>query len=69
MDSHRRSVSSSNDRVGDLRPKAGLTLYRLVFGQPRQEDLPGFLGQASPAPRADLDGLTLPLAPPEDCGH
>jgi|APIni6443716594_1056825.scaffolds.fasta_scaffold466672_2 hypothetical protein len=48
MDAHRRSVNSSNERVGDLRPKAGLALYRLVFGEPRQEDLLAFLGQASP---------------------
>jgi hypothetical protein len=66
MDAHRRSVNSSNERVGDLLPKAGLTLYRLVFGQPRQEDLLAFLGQASPETCADLDGLTLSLAPPED---
>ena len=64
MDSYRRSVNSSHEHVGGLRPKIGLTLYRLVFGQPRQEDLLVFLGQASPETRAGLDGLILSLAPP-----
>ena len=46
------------------RLKTGLALYRLVFGQPRQEDLLAFLGQAPPEFRAGLNELTLSLAPP-----
>ncbi len=64
MDSYRRSVKSSHEHVGGLRPKIGLALNRLVFGQPRQEDLLILLEQASPETRAGLDGLILSLAPP-----
>lgn len=54
----------SRDAAHLKRLKTGLALYRLVFGQPRQEDLLAFLGQASVQSLADLDDLVLSLAPP-----
>ena len=56
-------VAFSRDVAQVKRLKTGLALYRLVFGQPRQEDLLAFLGQVSPETRADLDDLILSLAP------
>ena len=44
--------------------KRSLAAYRLVFGQPRQEDLIAFLDRvAKDRPDIDLDSLTLDLSP------
>jgi hypothetical protein len=54
----------SRDAAQLDRLKIGLALYRLVFGQPRQEDLLAFLGQASPEAQATFGDLILSLEPP-----
>jgi hypothetical protein len=54
----------SRDAARLDRLKIGLALYRLVFGQPRQEDLLAFLGQASPEAQATFGDLILSLEPP-----
>ena len=51
--------------VGRLsRLKKGLALYRMVFGQPRQEDLLASLARTIGENTTDVDGLLLSLAPP-----
>lgn len=53
--------------VGHLdRLKRGLGLYRLVFGQPRQEDLLAYLANHLPENDSDrlIDQLRINLEPP-----
>lgn len=57
----------SRDAVQLARLKRGLALYRLVFGQPRQEDMLAHLGERlSPE---DIDGVVaewrIDLSPPD----
>lgn len=52
--------------VGKLkRLKQGLALYRMVFGQPRQEDLLFSLSQNGNHESADLADWLISLQPPE----
>ncbi|WP_324016962.1 DEAD/DEAH box helicase [Aeromonas hydrophila] len=53
--------------VGKLkRLKHGLALYRMVFGQPRQEDLLFSLSQNNTHESADLTNWLISLQPPEE---
>ena len=53
--------------VGKLkRLKQGLALYRMVFGQPRQEDLLSSLSQNGNHASADLADWLISLQPPEE---
>lgn len=53
--------------VGKLkRLKQGLALYRMVFGQPRQEDLLFSLSQSGSHESADLSDWLISLQPPAD---
>lgn len=53
--------------VGKLkRLKHGLALYRMVFGQPRQEDLLFSLSQNNTHKSADLTNWLISLQPPEE---
>ncbi len=51
--------SREQSRLPDL--KASLAVYRLVFGQPRQEDLLSYLAKYPPA---DVDRWRISLSPP-----
>ena len=57
-------LSRDADRVDELR--RSLAVYRMVFGQPRQDDLLGFILREVPGDRrADLaEALTIDLSPP-----
>ncbi len=48
------------------RLKKSLAAYRLVFGQPRQEDLLAYLRERTPNAQLEpyLDALRIDLAPP-----
>lgn len=46
------------------RLKKGLALYRMVFGQPRQEDLLAVLAQTEEGERADMHEWLVSLEPP-----
>jgi len=53
--------------VGKLKQlKQGLALYRMVFGQPRQEDLLFSLGQSANHESADFANWLISLQPPAD---
>jgi hypothetical protein len=57
-------LSREEDRIGDLR--RSLAVYRMVFGQPRQEDLLAYLLERLGPDRAAecLDQLRIDLSPP-----
>ncbi len=61
-------LSREADRIGDLR--RSLAVYRMVFGQPRQEDLLGYLLERLGPERAQecLEELRIDLAPPASPG-
>lgn len=55
----------SNDEVRLSRVKKSVALYRLTFGQPRQEDMLELLNQRySAADPSDLDEMRIDLSPP-----
>ena len=58
-------LSRDAARIGSLR--RALTAYRMVFGQPRQDDLLEFILRAVPDDRRDAlaAALTIDLSPPE----
>ncbi|HLW61181.1 MAG TPA: helicase-related protein [bacterium] len=59
------AMSRDLNRLAALR--RALTLYRMVFGQPRQEDLLAYLTSRSPEPEVAraLSNLRIDLSPPE----
>lgn len=60
-----RDVALSNDEVRLARNKKDVALYRLTFGQPRQEDMLEILKQRYlAADPSDLDAMRLDLSPP-----
>ena len=46
------------------RMKRWLALYRMVFGQPRQEDLIAYLDQAMPEDIEQMEDWQISLLPP-----
>lgn len=65
IERHVNPFALSNDELRLAQIKKDVALYRLTFGQPRQEDLLELLKQRySAADPADLEALRLDLSPP-----
>lgn len=55
---------TTRDILGLRRMKRWLALYRMVFGQPRQEDLIAYLDQAMPEDIEQIEDWQISLLPP-----
>lgn len=65
IERHVTPFALSNDELRLARIKKDVALYRLTFGQPRQEDMLELLNQRySAADPMDLDAMRLDLSPP-----
>lgn len=65
IERHVTPFALSNDELRLARIKKDVALYRLTFGQPRQEDMLELLKQRySAADPSDLDAMRLDLSPP-----
>ncbi|MFT4293810.1 MAG: hypothetical protein QM582_00155 [Micropruina sp.] len=65
IERHVAPFALSNDELRLQRIKKDVALYRLTFGQPRQEDMLELLKQRySAADPSDLDAMRLDLSPP-----
>ena len=65
IERHVAPFALSNDEVRLARVKKDVALYRLTFGQPRQEDMLELLNQRySAADPSDLDEMRVDLSPP-----
>ncbi len=65
IERHVNPFALSNDELRLAQIKKDVALYRLTFGQPRQEDMLELLKQRySAADPADLDAMRLDLSPP-----